>query len=205
MERIEAVLFDWGGVVIDNPGPGLMAHCAAALGVSVDDYIRAHERHGEPIQTGQIDEVEFWRRVCADLDRPAPTIASLWGEAFRAVYSPRQAVLDLAGRLQRAGTRTALLSNTEPAAVTLFDELSYDVFDAGIFSCVVGVAKPDRHIYQIAAGKLRAGPAQCVFIDDKQVFVDGAEAVGMKGILYEDFEQVCRALRDLGVPGTEAR
>lgn len=205
MERIEAVLFDWGGVLIDNPATGLMTHCAKALGVSVDDYMAAHERHGGPIQTGQIDEPEFWRLVCADLDRPAPTIASLWGEAFRAVYSPRQAVLDLAGQLQQAGIKTALLSNTEPAAVTLFDELGYAVFDAGIFSCVEGVAKPDGRIYEIAAENLTTTPTRCAFIDDKQLFVDGAEAVGMKGILYGDFEQVCRALSDLGVPGAETR
>jgi hypothetical protein len=45
--RIEAVLFDWGGVLIENPAPGLMDYCAKALGVSVEDYVRAHNQHGE--------------------------------------------------------------------------------------------------------------------------------------------------------------
>jgi hypothetical protein len=31
--RIEAVLFDWGRVLIENPAPGLMAYCAKALRV----------------------------------------------------------------------------------------------------------------------------------------------------------------------------
>ncbi len=50
--RIEAVLFDWGGVLIENPAPGLMEYCAKALGVSVEDYVRVHNVHGEAFQKG---------------------------------------------------------------------------------------------------------------------------------------------------------
>ena len=205
MERIEAVLFDWGGVLIDDPGPGLMAHWAEALNVSVEAYIVAHKRHGEVLQRGQIDEAEFWRRVCGDLNRPTPQVESLWGQAFRAVYSPRPEVFDLVERLRATGCKVGLLSNTEPAAVDLYGERHDGAFDATVFSCAEGVSKPDRRIYEIAAGKLATVPAQCVFIDDRQIFVDGAIAAGMKGILYQDSEQVRRALSDLGVAGAEAR
>jgi len=205
MERIEAILFDWGGVLIDDPASSLMAHCAEALDVPVEDYVAAHKRHGDPFQKGQIPETEFWRRVCDDLDRPRPQVTSLWGQAFRAVYSPRQEVFDLAGRLWASGYKTALLSNTEAAAMEFFAGLHYDVFDATVFSCAEGTCKPQRQIYEITARKLGVAPAQCAFIDDRQAFIDGAVAVGMKGLLYEDFDQVCRALSDLGVTGVEAR
>lgn len=205
MEQIEAVLFDWGGVLIDDPAPGLMAHCAEALNVSVEDYVAAHKRHGDPFQRGQIPETEFWERVCADLNRPTPQVASLWGQAFRAVYSPRHEVFDLAGRLRARGYKTALLSNTEAAAMEFFGELHDDMFDVTVFSCAEGVCKPGRRIYEIAAGKLGKASRPCVFIDDRQTFVDGAVEAGMKGILYEDFEQVCQALSQLGVAGMEAR
>lgn len=205
MERIEAVLFDWGGVLIDDPAPGLMAHCAKALDVSVEDYVAVHKRHGLPFQKGQIPEAEFWRRVCNDLGRSTPQVASLWGQAFWAVYSPRQEVFALAGRLRAAGCKTALLSNTEAAAMEFFGQLHYDMFDTLVFSCAEGVCKPERQIYEVAAGKLGKTPAQCAFIDDRQAFVDGAVEAGMKGILYEDCEQVRQALRQLDVAGVEAR
>jgi len=199
MERIKAVLFDWGGVLIDDPGPGLMAHCAQALNVSVENYVVAHKRHGEPFQKGQISEAEFWGRVCADLRRATPDVESLWDEAFRAVYSPRLEVFDLADRLRAAGYQTALLSNTETAAMEFFAELHPDVFDAAVFSCAEGTFKPERQIYEIAAQKLGVTPAQCVFIDDRQVFVDGANAAGMQGVLYKDFGQLRESLKELGV------
>lgn len=197
--RIEAVLFDWGGVLIDNPGPGLMSYCAEALGVAVEDYTRAHNRCGEPFQKGSIPEDVFWRRVCEDLGCPTPTQPSLWGEAFRAVYSPRAEVFELARRLRQQGCKTSLLSNTEVPAMAFFLELRYDAFDAATFSCGEGVVKPQREIYEIAARKLGLAPAQCVFIDDKPEFVEGARKARMKGIVYEDSSQVIKGLVQFGI------
>ncbi|MDI6450901.1 HAD family hydrolase [Anaerobaca lacustris] len=199
MERIEAILFDWGGVLIDNPAPGLMAYCAEALGVGVGDYQQAHDRHGEPFQKGLIPEQVFWQRVCGDLKRPVPDIPSLWGQAFRAVYSPRPEVFGWAGQLRKQGYKTALLSNTERAATEFFLELRYDVFDAAVFSCAEGTIKPEREIYEIAARKLGVPPSRCAFIDDRQLFVDGAIRAGMKATLYNNLDQVKDALRQLGV------
>jgi putative hydrolase of the HAD superfamily len=197
---IEAVLFDWGGVLIDNPAPGLMNYCAGALGVSVEDYTRAHDRHGEAFQKGLIAEEAFWQRVCEGLGCPPPGQASLWGEAFRAVYSPREEVFALARRLRERGRRTSLLSNTEVPAMEFFLELRYDAFDAATFSCAEGVFKPEKEIYEIAAGKLGLTPTQCVLIDDRLDFVEGARNAGLEGIAYEDLEQVKRELARLDVP-----
>ena len=196
---IQAVLFDWGGVLIDNPAPELMDYCAKALGVPVEDYVRAHNTHGEEFQTGSIPEEVFWRRVCGDLSRPLPRQSSLWGEAFRAVYRPREEVFALARRLRERGCKTSLLSNTEVPAMEFFLELGYDVFDALTFSCAEGVFKPQREIYEVAARKLRTAAAQCVLIDDRLDFVEGARDAGMKGIVYESLPQVEGELAELGI------
>jgi len=197
--RIESILFDWGGVLIENPAPGLMAYCAEALGVAVADYVRVHNAHGEALQTGRIAEAVFWQRVCGDLGRPLPRQTSLWGDAFRAVYRPREDVFGLARRLREKGCKTSLLSNTEVPAMTLFLELHYDMFDALTFSCVEGVAKPQKEIYEVAARKLRVTPAQCVLLDDRLDFVEGARNAGMKGIVYESLPQVEGELAGLGI------
>jgi FMN phosphatase YigB (HAD superfamily) len=199
VNAIKAVLFDWGGVLIDNPAPGLMDYCAKALGVSVEDYVRVHNTHGEAFQNGLIAEEVFWRRVCGDLSRPLPRQSSLWGEAFRAVYRPRQDVIALARQLRERGCKTSLLSNTEVPAMEFFLELGYDVFDALTFSCAEGVFKPQREIYEVAARKLRTAPAQCVLIDDRLDFVEGARNAGMKGIVYESLPQVIEELAELGI------
>lgn len=199
MRMTEAVLFDWGGVLIENPAPGLMAYCARALGVPVEDYVRAHNKHGEAFQKGSIPEEVFWQRVCGDLTRPLPRQASLWGDAFRAVYRPRPEVFGLARRLRDGGCKTSLLSNTEVPAMEFFLELGYDMFDALTFSCAEGVFKPQREVYEVAAKKLRVAPARCVLLDDRLDFVEGARNTGMTGIVYESLRQAEQELTRLGV------
>jgi HAD superfamily hydrolase (TIGR01509 family) len=192
-------LFDWGGVLIDDPAPGLMVYCARELGVSVEDYIRAHNRHSELFQKGCIQEDVFWRRVCEDLKRPLPRAASLWGQAFRSVYSPRPEVFDLARRIHDRGCKTGIVSNTEAVAHAFARQFRYRAFDTIVLSCAEGTMKPEREIYEIAAGRLRTPPQQCAFIDDRPPFIEGAVAVGMKGILYKDLAQLVTDLTALGV------
>ncbi|MBN1361041.1 MAG: HAD family phosphatase [Sedimentisphaerales bacterium] len=205
MEPIEAVVFDWGGVLIENPAPALMAYCARALSVSVEDYERSHSAHGRRFQTGQITEAAFWERVCGDLSRPTPPVASLWGQAFRAVYAPRAEVFALARRLRSGGIKTALLTNTEPPVMQYWHDQHYRMFDALVFSCAEGVAKPDPDVYRVVAQKLDVATERCVLIDDRQDFIDGASVVGMNGILYKDLEQVEDELESLGVQAREGR
>ena len=200
MRMIQAVLLDWGGVLIDNPAPGLMNYCAKWLGVPVEDYVRVHNAQGEAFQKGSIAEEVFWRRVCGDLNRPLPPQSSLWGEAFRAVYRPRAEVFALVRGLHEGGIKTSLLSNTEVPAMEFFLQLGYNMFDALTFSCAEGVCKPQREIYEVAAGKVRTPPARCVLVDDRLDFVEGARDAEMKGIVYQDLGQVKKELAGLGVP-----
>jgi FMN phosphatase YigB (HAD superfamily) len=198
--RMEAVLFDWGGVLIENPAAGLMDYCARAIGVPVEDYTRVHNEHSEAFQKGLIPEQVFWERVCGALRRPVPTAGSLWGEAFRAVYVPREEVFALARHLREKGLRTSLLSNTEVPAMEFFLGLGYDMFDALTFSCAEGLFKPEKEIYEIAARKLGVVPEQCVLLDDKPDFVAGAWKAGMAAIVYESLAQARQNLARLDVP-----
>jgi 2-haloacid dehalogenase len=43
-------------------------------------------------------------------------------------------------------------------------------------------------------------PQECVFIDDRPENVEGAHAVGMHAIRFENPPQLTTALNDLGVP-----
>ncbi|MFC1610275.1 HAD family hydrolase [Myxococcota bacterium] len=76
-----------------------------------------------------------------------------------------------------------------------FDELFSPVF----ISAELGVAKPDRRIFEHVVQKIQLMPAECVFIDNRQDNVDGAAAVGMRGILFENAEQLSSDLVELGL------
>jgi putative hydrolase of the HAD superfamily len=199
MERIDSVIFDWGGVLIDDPAPGLMQYCAQALAVSEENYIKAHNKFAANFQKGLIGEDTFWERICGELKVPTPKVNSLWADAFKAAYAPREDMFSLAARLRKNGCKTALLSNTEAPAMQFFYQLQYDMFDVLVFSCAEGTRKPEREIYELTIQRLGSRPSQSVFIDDKAEYITGAKEAGLNTILFEDISQLKNALAELGV------
>jgi epoxide hydrolase-like predicted phosphatase len=199
MESIKSVIFDWGGVLIDDPAPGLMQYCAEALGVSKKNYIRAHSKFAADFQKGLISEAAFWQRICSELNVPKPKADSLWADAFKAAYVPREDMFSLAARLRKNDYKTAVLSNTEAAAMRYFHQLQYDMFDVLVFSCAEGTRKPETKIYELTVQRLGSQPGQSVFIDDKPEYINGAEEAGLNTILFENIDQLKNTLAELGV------
>jgi len=190
MERIKSVIFDWGGVLIDDPAPGLMGYCAEAPGVSEENYVKAHSKFAAEFQKGLISEDTLWQRICSELNVPKPKAHSLWTDAFKAAYVPREDMFSAAASLQENGYKTAALSNTEVPAMRYFHQLQYDMFDVLVFSCAEGTRKPERKIYELTIERLGSQPEQSVFIDDKPEYINGAKEVGIVTILFQSVKQV---------------
>ena len=199
METIKSVIFDWGGVLIEDPAPGLTRYCAKALCAAREDYIKAHSTFADDFHKGLICEDVFWEKICSELNVPKPKVRSLWTEAFQAAYVPRADMFSTAASLKENGYRTAVLSNTEAPAMQYFLQQRYDMFDVLVFSCAEGVKKPNRKIYELTLKKLGSGPEQAIFIDDKQEYIDGAKEVGINTVLFQNIDQVKDELGQLGV------
>ena len=86
--------------------------------------------------------------------------------------------------------KIGLLSNfTSDLQQLLTDELNlHHDFDEVINSYDVRMVKPDGAIYELMLTRLGVKAEEAIFVDDLQRNVDGAEAVGIKGIVHKDFE-----------------
>ncbi len=199
MNDIKAVIFDWGGVLIDDPAPGLMTYCAKELKVTKEEYVQAHSKFQDDFQKAVITEKAFWEGVCRQLNAVLPKSQSLWADAFTDVYSPKTGVFNLAKTLKVAGYKTGFLSNTEMPCYEFFHKQGYDMFDVTLFSCCEKLVKPCEQIYLNAVTKLGIEPAQAVFIDDKADYIGGAKKAGLNTILFENVTQVKEQLVLLGV------
>jgi putative hydrolase of the HAD superfamily len=58
-----------------------------------------------------------------------------------------------------------------------------------VYSDEVGLAKPDPAIYRLTCERLGCAPEEALFVDDTQVCVEGARAVGMIAVLCVDATQ----------------
>ena len=73
----------------------------------------------------------------------------------------------------------------------------HECFDAFISSCEVKMRKPDPGIWQLAMGIAQASPEQCVYFDDRIMFVRMAENLGIRAYQHTDFETTKNILNDL--------
>ncbi|MGB2670656.1 MAG: HAD family phosphatase [Candidatus Acidiferrum sp.] len=144
---------------------------------SRDWYLHLNQRLGGGLTFEQFTEV--WNRA---LD-PVP----IHQDSFFEVLSKRY--------------RLALLSNTDPMHVHHM-EASYSFFNffpIRIYSCSVGVSKPNPLIYREALRALKVGAEEALYIDDIAAYVEAAQRLGLGGIQFQSPAQLVTDLKSLGV------
>lgn len=137
---------------------------------------------------GQVTEEQLWRDVAQNIgDDPAH-----WSLIADTFYSAIRLNEELAGFLHslRPHYRTAILTNAPDGIRAWIQRFHLDqAVDEVIISAEVHASKPYPDIFQIAANRLGLPPQQAIFIDDEPRFIEGAQAVGMVGVLFTDTAQ----------------
>lgn len=213
---IRGVITDWGGVMTgpirdmvrnwlddENIDPRQYAAAIRPWVLDAEDP----SGNGNPIHTlerGESTTEEFERLLAARIvsrDGRPVSPEGLLGRMFAgsAYCDPMHAAVQAA---RAAGLRTGLLSNSwgmDDYPRHLFPGL----FDVVVISAEVGMRKPEQRIFRHTAGLLGLTPQECVFIDDLEVNVVAAEAVGMTAVLHtEPDATVARLSEILGLPLT---
>lgn len=150
----------------------------------------------ELMEQGRLSEDQFWAKFLNRFQL-SPQKVTAWADHYEHITHLNQPLLDRIGELHR-NYKIALISNTEPAAAAYLrrtDALAD--FDVSIFSCEVGHVKPEPQIYRAALKRLGVKPAELVFVDDRPVMVEGAQNLGIKGLVFEDVHKLEGPLRHL--------
>ena len=105
-------------------------------------------------------------------------------------------------RLREAGMKTGLLSNIHPAMIAYLRE-NFDwleLFDFKTFSAEVRLIKPDRAIYEHTLRGLEVAAGEALFVDDREINVQAARELGIRGLRFRSVEQLRRDLMAIGFP-----
>lgn len=185
--EIETIILDYG-MVLGGDGPNV-SDIARITGADASLVAKAWEALVPKFQTGKLDENIFWsefegitkRKI--DLQQGSPWLAGYRESGAR---FPQSWIL--VKHLWLAGMKTGILSNTIPPAAK-YNRQAGNFFDFSpecvTLSCEVGAKKGDgRQIYDIAAEKTHTNIERCLFVDDKQAYVDEARQAGMKSIQF---------------------
>ena len=198
MSKIEAVIFDAGGVLHES-NTAMADDLFQELGITDEILIQIRAKQMLLLGSGAIDEAEFWRQVATEYDlREVTTVENLLGRAFIEAIVEHTPITELIKELGATSVKLAVLSNTiRPHASALKEAGIYDGFDHVLLSHEVGMLKPDPAIYQHALEVLDVRPEATIFIDDDPKNVEVAEALGIHGIVYKDTDNVVNEVRSL--------
>jgi putative hydrolase of the HAD superfamily len=105
-------------------------------------------------------------------------------ERVKQVLLPRPDALPTLDELRRRGHLLGMISVCTEDVPQVWDETPLGgKFDATVFSCDVGISKPDPRIYEIACERLEVEPAECLFVGDgANDELPGAERAGMAAL-----------------------
>ncbi len=105
----------------------------------------------------------------------------------RTLLSVDNKVLEILGKVREKGVKIGLISNADIIDIKYWNDSPLSAFfDSVIFSCDVGILKPETEIYQLAMKRLNVRPEESIFIGDggsNELF--GARRAGMKTIFSE--------------------
>lgn len=119
-------------------------------------------------------------------------------EHIRGVHKRNEKLLEYAQTL-RGQYKVGMLSNIGIGAMDAFFDPAERkrFFDTVVLSGEESLTKPHPRIFELTAERLGLHPGECVMIDDVEENCAGADAAGMKSILYLSNAQVKAELEAL--------
>jgi HAD superfamily hydrolase (TIGR01509 family) len=179
---IKAIIFDLFGVLSTE---GFRVFCDKYF---KNDPLKRTEAQQLMDQSslGNVDYKSFIKKLAALGQVPEKLVYDYLDDNV-----PNEPLFDYIRQELKPKYKISLLSNASANWLhEIFKPEDINLFDDAVISFEVHMTKPDPQMYKLAAKRLEVSSAECVFIDDIYRYCEGAKAVGMKAILYEDFVQM---------------
>jgi epoxide hydrolase-like predicted phosphatase len=187
---IEAVLFDFTGVLTTSPWPALEASAGGDVERLVGPYHEDTDHPWHRLERGEISLNDFLAAVqaAAEADGGGPLdLSPLRG--LLAELRVHEDVVAYVQALRAEGYRTALVTNNIREGESAWRAMLAvdDLFDVVVDSSAVGMRKPDPAIFTHTL-RLLGGveAARAVFLDDVDTNLTGAQRAGLHTVLVGD-------------------
>jgi putative hydrolase of the HAD superfamily len=198
---VEAVIFDWGGVMERLPEEQdvLAWERRLALETGALPEILWGETWRR-LEVGAITDEDYARHVAERLGLPDRDAALHFLQQFYTSDRLNPEVVDAAREL-RDRYKVGLLSNAFPTQQEVIRE-HHDIdvdaaFDVYVNSAAVGLSKPNPAIYHLTLEQLGVAPERAIFLDDMLRNIDAARHVGLHAIQFVNPGVSLAALEDL--------
>ena len=185
---IKGVIFDFGGVISRPQDRGCVDQIMALMQVTDRElFMRAYMELRPAYDGGQMSGPAYWEAMMDRLQSARVPAGDLIQPDIRSWTVINEDTLAFAADLRAHGIVTAVLSNMNREVLRhLESECPWiEEFDHLVYSCDLGVVKPDREIYDICVSRMGLTHAECLFLDDMAANVRAAEQYGLHARVFE--------------------
>jgi putative hydrolase of the HAD superfamily len=202
--RVRGIIVDYGEVLCLKPGPGDLARMADIFAISPDLFARRYEKNRRAYDRGDLTPDEYWRSFVDGETKPLnpQQISTLrsWDVEMWSHTDP--VMIAWLEAMPQAGLATALLSNMHIDMVAkVRREFSWvQSLKFAVFSHEVRLAKPEAKIYEYCLEGLGTRAEETLFIDDREVNIQGAQSLGIRTIRFESVAQLHTELKKMSFP-----
>ncbi len=179
--RIEAVLFDMDGVLVDSEAficqAGMDMFAEKGYPVLAEDFL-PFTGMGENRYLGGVAEKH---KVPFDLEKDKARTYEIYAELVRGKLSPLAGVHDFIHKCRSQGLRLAVASSADPVKVNINLKeigLEREQFQAIVTGLDIEHKKPAPDIFLKAALLLNAEPGRCLVVEDAISGVTAGKAAG---------------------------
>jgi len=195
MKPCRAVLFDFFGTLVPNfklsEHKALLREMATTVGTPAEPFVERWLATFEERATGVFPTArENIFAVCETLnvtptEQPCAEAVRLRLAFEKRHIVPRPSAVATLRAVKALGLKTCVVSDCSPELPQIWKETPFaSLFDAAVFSCEVGVRKPNPKIYLEACQRLGVEPSECLFVGDGgSGELTGAATVGMRAVL----------------------
>jgi putative hydrolase of the HAD superfamily len=194
--KYKAVIFDLFGTLVENlPEPEyklMLAKMALVISADQGQFVSLWNEYFDDLMTGRQEVDKCIDLVCrkmglAPADRLLNNAYEVLSDCVRLKLEPPTDTLAAISDLNDNNYITGLISNCSNEVPLLWKSSALSSkIHRPVFSCSVGLTKPDPRIFLLAAERLGVEPQHCLFIDDNLVSLYGATDAGMTAVLIQD-------------------
>ncbi len=200
---IKAVIFDLGRVLVDvDLTKGIFKYTLSGEKPSEKQVLDSLMKDSfyQNYACGRIPAERFQQEFCRrlNLDMDFETFKIEWNNVFKPLSGMEELVRQVAKNY-----KIGLLSDIGPLHWEHLQKTLavLELFPNPVLSYRIGLLKPDKKTYLLAADSVETSPENCLFIDDREVNVQGAIKTGMKALLFGGPVKLRQELQKMGITG----
>lgn len=198
---IKNIIFDMGRVLVEFYPEDFLTKEGITDKAERELLLREifHHEDWTNMDAGIMNEQEMYdeavKRIPEHLHQTAHNLIFDWNDPI----IPVKGMEDFVRECKEKGYGIYLLSNASVAQPVYWLRIpGHQYFDGTVVSALEKIMKPDVRIYQILLDRYGLKAEECLFIDDVERNIKGAEKAGIRGYLFDgNVDKLRKYMNDL--------